>query len=77
MPHLIVKMYAGRSEEQKRKLAHALTRTLVETLGSAEKSVPVAIEDVSPSEWAEKVYRPDILDRPDGIYKQPGYDPFA
>jgi hypothetical protein len=24
----------------------------------------------------EKVYKPDILDQPEKLYKKPGYDPF-
>lgn len=40
-----------------------------------EESVSVAIEDVEPREWTEKVYKPDILGKPDMIYKKPGYDP--
>ena len=37
MPHIIVKMFAGRSDEVKQQLAHALTKTLIDTLGSSEK----------------------------------------
>ncbi|MBS0530490.1 MAG: tautomerase family protein, partial [Proteobacteria bacterium] len=28
MPHVVVKLYPGRSEEQKRALAHELTKTV-------------------------------------------------
>lgn len=76
MPHVIVKMYSGRSRQQKAKLAEAITKAVAETLSYGEESVSVAIEDVEPKDWAEAVYRPDILDRPAEIYKQPGYDPF-
>jgi len=30
---------------------------------------------VKPEDWAEKVYKPDILDKLETIYKKPGYDP--
>jgi 4-oxalocrotonate tautomerase len=75
MPHVIVKLYAGRSAGQKQALADAVTRALVSTLGSSEESVSVAIEDVAPERWVEDVYRPDILGQPDRLYKKPGYDP--
>jgi 4-oxalocrotonate tautomerase len=39
----------------------------------AEQSVSVAIEDVEPAEWGEKVYKPDILGNWDKVYKKPGY----
>jgi 4-oxalocrotonate tautomerase len=35
----------------------------------------VSIEDIEPNDWAEQVYRPDIIGRPDTLYKKPGYDP--
>jgi 4-oxalocrotonate tautomerase len=77
MPHVIVKMYPGRSEEQKRRLAQAIVHDLVAIAGSSEASISVAIEEVPPDAWPEQVYRPDILDARGTLYKQPGYDPFA
>jgi 4-oxalocrotonate tautomerase len=77
MPHVIVKLYPGRSEADKARLAEALARTVQEVLGSREASLSVAIEDVAPEDWAEQVYRPEILEKPGQVYKKPGYDPFA
>jgi 4-oxalocrotonate tautomerase len=73
MPHVIVKLYAGRTEQQKTKLAQEVTRAVTSTLGSPEDSVSVAIEDIEPSEWRAQVYVPDILGRVDTLYKKPGY----
>ncbi|WP_245330359.1 tautomerase family protein [Bradyrhizobium sp. AS23.2] len=56
-------------------LATALTKAVMDTLGSGEESVSVAIEDIHPKDWSEQVYKPDILAKPDSIYKKPGYDP--
>jgi 4-oxalocrotonate tautomerase len=75
MPHVVVKLYAGRSEQQKAALAEALTKAVMSTLNSGEDSISVAIEDVLPAHWTEQVYRPDILGKPETIYKKPGYDP--
>ncbi len=77
MPHVIVKLYPGRTEEQKTRLADELVRSVVEIAKCAEKSVSVAIEEVAPEDWAETVYRPEILDRAHLLYRKPGYDPFA
>jgi 4-oxalocrotonate tautomerase len=33
----------------------------------------VTVEEISASEWADKVYRLDIVSKPDQIYKKPGY----
>ncbi len=35
-----------------------------------EKSVSVAIEEIEPAQWAEKVYRPDILDNEVNLYEK-------
>ncbi|WP_414472859.1 tautomerase family protein [Microvirga sp. M2] len=75
MPHVIVKMYAGRTEQEKVKLAEEVAKAVRTAIGSADKSISVAIEDVAPDEWAEKVYRPDIKSKWDAVYKKPGYDP--
>jgi 4-oxalocrotonate tautomerase len=77
MPHIIVKMHAGRSEEAKAKLADAMAKALMDALQCQEKVVSVAIEDVAKDDWAEKVYRADILDKDATVYKKPGYNPFA
>ncbi len=43
--------------------------------GCLPTSVSVAIEEFDPSEWAEAVYRPDILDRPGALVRPPGCNP--
>jgi 4-oxalocrotonate tautomerase len=75
MPHVIVKLYAGRSDQQKTKLAEAITEAVMASLNQGEDAVSVGIEDITPKDWVEKVYKPDILGKPDTIYKKPGYDP--
>jgi 4-oxalocrotonate tautomerase len=75
MPHVIVKMYAGRAEEQKKALAAEITKAVKQTLGYGDDAVSVSIEDVAPKDWAEQVYRPDIVDKPGQLYKKPGYSP--
>jgi 4-oxalocrotonate tautomerase len=75
MPHVIVKLYSGRSEQQKQQIAEAVANAVMASAGSAERSVSVSIEDVAPDEWVETVYKPDIVGKPDQLYKKPGYDP--
>ena len=43
------------------------------TADVGEDAVSVSIEDYPQSEWAERVYRPDIIGRPGTLYKKPGY----
>jgi 4-oxalocrotonate tautomerase len=75
MPHVIVKMYSGRSEQQKIRLAEEITKAVAATLNYGEESVSVAIEEVAPKDWLKKVYNPDIVGHPTQIYKKPGYSP--
>ena len=73
MPHVIVKLWPGKSEQQKARLAEAITRDVMDILDLGEESVSVALEEVEARDWAEKVYKPDILGKPKGLYKRPGY----
>jgi 4-oxalocrotonate tautomerase len=75
MPHVIVKMYPGRSEEQKTQLAAAIVKDVMEIARVGDESVSVSIEEVKSGDWTDKVYRPDILNGPGKLYKKPGYGP--
>ena len=75
MPHVIVKLWPGKSEEQKAKLAEAIVRDVTAVLRYGEESVSVSMEEVAASEWLEQVYKPDIEARRENLYKTPGYGP--
>jgi 4-oxalocrotonate tautomerase len=75
MPHVIVKMWSGKSEQQKTRMAEEVTKAVMSSLGYGADSVSVSVEEVAPGDWTEKVYKPDILGGPGKLYKQPGYDP--
>jgi 4-oxalocrotonate tautomerase len=45
----------------------------IQLFGYGEESVSVAITEVDPDEWKEKVYQQEILEKEETIYKQPGY----
>ena len=73
MPHVIVKLWPGKSEQQKARLAESIARDVMEVLDYGEESVSVAFEEVKPEDWAEKVYKPDIVNNSERLYKKPGY----
>ena len=75
MPHVIVKMWPGKSEQQKQQLADEITKAVTRILGYGNESVSVGIEVVQPSAWVQAVYNPDIRDKWDTLYQKPGYDP--
>jgi 4-oxalocrotonate tautomerase len=57
MPHVIIKLYPGRSEEQKTRLAEEIVKDVVTIAKCEEKSVSVPIEEIKPGDWSEKVYK--------------------
>ncbi len=73
MPHVIVKLWPGKSEQQKRRLAQAITEDVMKVLHYGEESVSVGFEEVGADDWAEQVHRPEIVGKADTLYKKPGY----
>lgn len=52
MPTINVQMFAGRTLEQKRALAQALTDATVKTLGGSPEAVDIIFSDVQRHDWA-------------------------
>ena len=75
MPNVVVKLWPGKSEQQKARLTEAIVNDVMNVLNYGEESVSVAIEEVKPEDWAEKVYKPDIQNKWEELFKKPGYDP--
>ena len=73
MPHVIVKLWPGKSEKQKATLAQEITKAVMTVLNYGEESVSVAMEEVGADDWMDMVYKLDILGKPKLIYKKPGY----
>ena len=73
MPHITVKLYPGRTEQQKARIAEAIARSVVETIQSSLDSISVAVEEVDARDWKEKVYLPEVVGKADKLYKKPGY----
>lgn len=75
MPHVIVKLWPGKSEKQKQRLADRITKDVMEVFEYGEESISVAMEEIFPRDWKEKVYQPDIVNKRNNLYKEPEYDP--
>lgn len=73
MPHVIVKLWPGRTEDQKQELTDRIVKAVMESIQVEAKSVSVALEEISPEKWAKDVYGPDIIDKAETLYKKPGY----
>lgn len=52
MPTIRVELFAGRTVEQKRALAAAMTEAVVKTLGGSPASVDILFYDIERHDWA-------------------------
>jgi 4-oxalocrotonate tautomerase len=73
MPHVMVKLWPGKSEQQKVRLTDEIAKNVMNILDYGEESVLIAIEEIKPQDWAEEVYKPDIVGNSEKLYKKPGY----
>ena len=73
MRRAIVKLWPEKSAQQKTRLAEEIVKDVMNVLNYGEESVSVAIEEVKPQDWAEKVCKPDIVKCSEKLYKKPGY----
>lgn len=74
MPHIIVKIAIGRSEAEKKKLAEEITKAVMNVTIAEADFVSVSIHEVVKEDWKEQVYKPDILEHWDKLYKEPNYN---
>ena len=58
MPHVIVKLWPGKSEQQKRRLAAAITKDVATVLNYGDESVSVALEEVTASRMGREGVSP-------------------
>jgi 4-oxalocrotonate tautomerase len=63
MPHVVVKLWPGKSDQQKARLTEKITQDVMEVLHYGEESVSVGFEEIKSLDWKEKVYKPEIQDK--------------
>ena len=76
MPHVAIKLFPGKTEEQKTQLTEAIRQSMLSIFKSTDQSISIAFEEVDPKDWLETVYKPEIESKPDQLYKKPGYDAY-
>ena len=52
MPLVFIKLYEGRTAEQKKKAAKQITDIIVETLKTTAEHTQIVFEDVKKSDWS-------------------------
>lgn len=75
MPHVIVKLIPGRSEEMKMNLAKQIAEDVSKGLDIGMGYVSVAFEEVEGEFWKEQVYKREIKDN-GNVYIQPDHKLF-
>lgn len=68
MPHINIKMYPGRSEEVKAKLAKNTKEFMVKELEMDEKFISVSVEEIDKENWQsevmDKIKDEELYERP-------------
>jgi 4-oxalocrotonate tautomerase len=72
VPHVIVKLWPGKSDDQKQRLTETITQGVMNTRGYGDEAVSVGFAEVALPEWTTKVYEPDILGKWTTLTKEPG-----
>lgn len=73
MPHITLKMLAGRTDEQKRNAARKLSEALTEAIGCTPSHISVSVEEYTPQQWQD-IYKKDVAEN-DKLIITPDYDP--
>lgn len=55
MPHISIKMYPGRTDDTKKKIAEKVRDCLVEEMQMEPKYFSVSVEDIEKSDWQKEV----------------------
>ena len=71
MPHITIKMYPGRTEDQKKELTQKVADATINAINCDPKHTSVAIEEIEKENWEEQVHKPEILGKKEIIYREP------
>lgn len=74
MPHVIIKLFPGRTQEQKQLCIGKIVDALMETMNVDENSISVIFEEIPREKWKEEVFKPDIIEKENSLFKKPGYN---
>jgi 4-oxalocrotonate tautomerase len=68
MPYINLKMYPGRTEEQKREVARRIVQAVMEVCNVSDPlQCPVVIEEITPEDWKALVL-PEVEAKADSRY---------
>ncbi len=64
MPYIAIKAYP-KDEKTKKEIVEKINQLFVETGGCPQEAINIAMEEVDPADWEEKVAKPDIQANPE------------
>ncbi|MCD8219273.1 MAG: 4-oxalocrotonate tautomerase family protein [Ruminococcus sp.] len=73
MPHIIIKMLQGRTDEQKKAAAQQVAEALEKAIGCNGDHISVAVEDYTPQQWQD-VFQTEVVESTH-LFVEPHYDP--
>ena len=73
MPHVIIKSFPGRTDEQKQTLSKKISEAVSTVYGLADETISIDIQEIPKENWMENVYNKDISPRENVLIKKPGY----
>ncbi|GAA3397968.1 tautomerase PptA [Streptomyces roseoviridis] len=74
MPHVDISYYDREfTDEQKDRLAKALSDVVVEHFSTYDGAVSVSLHPVDREDWQDRVFEPRITGLPDRLIKAPDY----
>lgn len=74
MPHIIIKLWPGKTSEEKSNLVKKFKEDMNETMGIPKSVITVAFDEVKPEDWYDEVHVPLIDGNKKGkMYIPEGY----
>lgn len=59
MPYIAIKAYP-KDEDTKRKVVERINQVFLEEWGCPPQAISISIEEYSPSDWEDKVIKPEV-----------------
>ncbi|SCX28474.1 Tautomerase PptA [Agrobacterium sp. DSM 25558] len=74
MPHVNIKHFPALvPDELRAELIGSIVNAVTRAFGCDEKVVSISIESISPAQWQDEVYQPEIVARHEFLVKTPQY----
>ena len=67
MPYIAIKTYP-KDEETKRKLVEDINKVVLDVWGCPQNAISISQESIDPTEWDEKVQKPQVEANKDKMY---------